>query len=515
MTALTEPPPSAAGHPAPPDGAAGGGASRRLPRWATCAAAVVLVAVALAVRWPFRQEISGDYRAFIGPWYDYIAGHGGFAALSAQFSNYNPPYLYLVVVATWLPLPKIVAVKLISVVFDLLLGYASYRLATLRRGWTWQPLAAAAATLLLPTVVLNSSYWGQCDSIYASLGLLALYCQLRRRTVWAAVLIGLAIGFKLQAVFLLPVLAMVWVTQPIRWRRSLLALALVPVTFLTTLVPALLAGASPAALAGIYPAQISGSGDGAVRSAGVGSGGGGVGSGGAGVGSGGAGVGSGGAGVGLGRGGLGQGGFAGRGGSGGPGGAGMVNPGGGGSGPPFTRNAASFYQWLSADAGAAWKYLGFVLAAVAIGLAIGVAGRNRRRIGTPTLVALAAAMLVAIPFFLPEMHDRYFYLGDALLVAGAFVVPRLIPSAVAAQGASLIAYAAYLWNGTISLRWASLLELLALAGCLWAAAWCLRQDLLRDRRQDLRPGARQREGAADDGGAAGPGDSREPTALAR
>jgi Gpi18-like mannosyltransferase len=499
MTARIEPPPTASGMPAARARRDGPEPPRRLPRWATYGTAVVLVAVALAVRWPFRNEISGDYRTFIGPWYDYIAGHGGFAALSAQFSNYNPPYLYLVVVATWLPLPKIVAVKLISVVFDLLLGYAAYRLATVRRGWTWQPLVAAGVTLLLPTVVLNSSYWGQCDSIYASLGLLALSCQLRRRTVWAAVLIGLAIGVKLQAVFLLPVLFTVWVTQPIRWRRSLLALVMLPATFVASLVPALLAGASPAALARIYPAQVSGSGDGAGSADRQAAGGTAAG-----------GVGSGGTGGGFGRGGFGRGGFGGQG---GPAGTGAVDPGGrvlnagGSTGAPFTRNAASFYQWLSADAGSVWTYVGYALAALAIGLAIGVAWRSRRRISTPTLVALAAALLVAIPFFLPEMHDRYFYLGDAVLVAGAFVVPRLIPSAVAAQGASLIAYAAYLWNGTISLRWASLLELVALVGAVWAVAWCLRQD----RRRDLRdPDECHRAG---DTRAAGPGSSREPAAL--
>lgn len=415
-----------------------------------------MVAVALAVRWPFREEISGDYRAFIGPWYDYIAGHGGFAALSTQFSNYNPPYLYLLVIATWLPLNKIVAIKLVSVLFDLLLAYAVYKLVSLHRGRSWLSLAAAAVALLLPTVVLNSSYWGQCDSIYASLGLLALYHQLRRRTVWAAVLIGLAIGFKLQAVFLLPVLAMVWVTQPIRWRRSVLALALIPLTFLGTLVPALAAGASFSALAGIYPAQINGSGDGAATATG------------------GAG-GSAGGGGGFGRPmGGGSGGFGGSGGSGGFAGAGGGGFGGTTGSAPYTRNAASFYQWLSPDAGVFFRDLGFALAAAAIAVAIGVAWHHRRRITVSTLIGMSATLLVAIPFFLPEMHDRYFYLADAALVAGAFVMPRLIPAAIAAQAASLIAYADYLWDGTISMRWATTLELVALLAGIWAVSRSLR-----------------------------------------
>jgi hypothetical protein len=134
---------------------------------------------------------------------------------------------------------------------------------------------------------------------------------------------------------------------------------------------------------------------------------------------------------------------------------------------------------------------------VTIGIAIGVAWRNRHRISIETLVTLAATQLVAIPFFLPEMHDRYFYLADALLVAAAFVVPRLIPAAVAAEAASLIVYGAYLWNGTISLRLAATLEFLALLGCVWTAVWCLRAD--RERQETPQPPA--------------PGKVREPTAV--
>jgi Gpi18-like mannosyltransferase len=415
-----------------------------------------MVAFALAVRWPFRNEVSGDYRAFIGPWYDYIAGHGGFAALRDQFSNYNPPYLYLLAVTTVLPLPKIIAIKTVSVAFDLLLAFAVYKLVGLRRGWTWQPLAAAAIALVLPTVVLNSSFWGQCDSIYASLALLALYQQLRRRTVWAAVLIGLAISFKLQAVFMLPVLAMVWVTQPIRLRRSLIAIALIPLTFLAMLIPALAAGASPSALAAIYPAQVSDSGAGGglpnVGGGGFASPGGFTGGGGGGAGN---------PGGGLGR-----------------GGGGLLGQAGGGTsgGAPYTRNAASFYQWLSPDSGIFWKYFGLALAAAAIVAAVGVAWRHRRWISVRSLIALAATQLVAIPFLLPQMHDRYFYLADAMLIVAAFWVPRLVPAAIAAQGASLIAYGAYLWNGTLSLRLASTLECVALVMCIWAAAWSLRSD---------------------------------------
>lgn len=87
----------------------------------------VSVLLALLVRFAFVDSVSGDYRAFLSPWYDELAQHGGFAAVGGDFSNYNPPYLYLLAAVTYLPLPKIVAIKLISMVFDVLLA----RFATL------------------------------------------------------------------------------------------------------------------------------------------------------------------------------------------------------------------------------------------------------------------------------------------------------------------------------------------------------------------------------------------------
>ena len=97
---------------------------RRTPvrRYAPSAVIAVSVLLAFLVRFAFVDDVSGDYRAFLSPWYDQLAQQGGFAAVGADFSNYNPPYLYLLAAMTYLPLPKIVAIKLISMVFDVVLA---------------------------------------------------------------------------------------------------------------------------------------------------------------------------------------------------------------------------------------------------------------------------------------------------------------------------------------------------------------------------------------------------------
>ena len=59
-------------------------------------------------------------------------------------------------------------------------------------------------------------------------------------------------------------------------------------------------------------------------------------------------------------------------------------------------------------------------------------------------VLAGAALSLGVPFFLPYMHERYFFLGGVLLAVYACAVPRHAPAAVAAELASLGGYHAYL-----------------------------------------------------------------------
>ncbi len=242
---------------------------RTLIRPVVPVALALIVLAALAARHLFVDEVSGDYRMFVGPWYDELAANGGFAAVGTDIANYNPPYLYLLAGATYLPLPKILAIKLISVVFDVML--AAFAALIVRRHFPgpliW--LSCFAAVLFAPTVVVNSAAWGQCDSVYAAFCLGSLYFLLRQKPWWACVFFGIALSFKLQAIFFLPVLIIVLIVN----RRRVLALLAVPATFLMLLIPAALAGRDWASLLTIYPNQVD-SGDrpaGSVRSASGGS----------------------------------------------------------------------------------------------------------------------------------------------------------------------------------------------------------------------------------------------------
>ena len=69
---------------------------------------------------------------------------------------------------------------------------------------------------------------------------------------------------------------------------------------------------------------------------------------------------------------------------------------------------------------------------------------RRRSLDDRALLTCALLVCVAVPFFLPHMHDRYFFLADILSVAFAFVFWRLSHVPVLVSFASLLGYHAYL-----------------------------------------------------------------------
>ncbi len=65
------------------------------------------------------------------------------------------------------------------------------------------------------------------------------------------------------------------------------------------------------------------------------------------------------------------------------------------------------------------------------------------------LLKIALVFALAIPFLLPEMHERYFYLADVLSILYAFYFPRYFFVAVIMQACSLLSYAPYLQGSQI------------------------------------------------------------------
>src|SRR5215208_2776247 len=126
-----------------------------------------MIITGMGLRFAGLNFLSIDMHYYILGWYDKLAV-AGFTSLREPFSNYTPPYLYLLFLITKTAglIPKISAIKLISICFDLLNAFLIYKLLKIKYAQGVMALIGATFFLLLPTVLLNSAYWGQSDAIY-------------------------------------------------------------------------------------------------------------------------------------------------------------------------------------------------------------------------------------------------------------------------------------------------------------------------------------------------------------
>ena len=207
--------------------------------------------LAIALRLGLFEFESGDYRRFLSPWYDFIVGNGGFGALEYHFSNYSPLYLYFLTLATYLPLPKLYAIKLVSISFDLLL--AVFVLLTVRLKYEHRVIWMFSffAALFAPTVFFNSALWGQSDATYTSMLVASIYFAIQRRPYLSVFFFSVALAFKLQAVFLFPV----YIDLLLKRRVPIYSFLLIPAIYMLSILPAWLAGRPLIELLMTYPAQ--------------------------------------------------------------------------------------------------------------------------------------------------------------------------------------------------------------------------------------------------------------------
>ena len=199
-----------------------------------------------------------DYKDFLSKWVAFYRDNLGFRSLAYPLGNYNIPYLYFLCLFSYLPIRDLFLIKLLSIFFDVLLAFAAMKLVSLVREQRGLLLACFFTVLYLPTVVLNGALWGQCDSIYVALALLGLWLALTDRPVLSVLCFTLSFGFKLQAVFLLPVMAVLW----FRGNYKLWHFALMPLFYVLLVLPAVLLGKPFAETLTLYASQTGSIGDG-------------------------------------------------------------------------------------------------------------------------------------------------------------------------------------------------------------------------------------------------------------
>lgn len=120
--------------------------------------------------------------------------------------------------------------------------------------------------------------------------------------------------------------------------------------------------------------------------------------------------------------------------------------------------------------------LGVAAAFVFLFLVFTLCYLRRRRLTDRALLGCAVLICLGVPFLLPHMHDRYFFLADTLSLALAVVSPALFPLPILVSFGSLMGYHAYLtmrWflDKPQSMAWGAAAMAVTLALLIW--------DLLR------------------------------------
>ena len=298
-------------------------------------AAVLLLRIALF------YGISRDYTFCLAQWVAQMRSLAGVQPLVQSIGDYNMPYLYLLFgISKITVIPDLYMIKFVSVIFDFILAFYLMKLTCLKFSKN-VGLFVFFGSLIVPTAVLNSAFWAQCDSIYVAFLVGFLYYALKEKPngLLSVAFYTLAFSFKLQAVFLAPMLLVFIMVGKLKFKELLMF----PVVFIAALLPAIVVGRPIWQTFSIYFNQVA-------------------------------------------------------------------------NYPEITLNTPSLYGLLGSV-----DFHAFNFAALMIAL-IGVAGfiyflfKKAEYLSTQLLFEAAFIFSLMIPYLLPRMHERYFYLADALAI---------------------------------------------------------------------------------------------------
>jgi len=191
---------------------------------------------------------SGDYVSCLDVWMKQIKEYGGWKSLRYEISNYTSPYMYFMCLLSVFD-NTLYALKWLSVVFDYIASIAMFLIVWQLTKNVRKSFVGMALVILSPTVFVDSAYWCQCDIIYCTFILFAIYFFLKDRSTACLIMVGVAASFKLQAVFILPFLVIMWLKKK---NIYLIDFLYIPLVYIILQVPAAMFGRPLSDLMMIY-----------------------------------------------------------------------------------------------------------------------------------------------------------------------------------------------------------------------------------------------------------------------
>jgi Gpi18-like mannosyltransferase len=347
---------------------------------------IVGLAISGWIRYSAIKYESGDYGSYLSPWYDYITNHGYWSALKDNFSNYNPPYLYLLIIASLFGGDKLISIKLISIIFDYILAILVYFVVKFlvdskntsngsvspKKLSKFIPTIAFFGILFSPNIILNSSVWSQSDVIYTAFLVASFWFLLKEKFIWTIAFFTVAVSFKLQAIFFIPILILLFIKRKV----TLLHFLVAPIVYFLMMLPAVIAGKTWNAVFDVYVGQQNTYRD-------------------------------------------------------------------------LTKNAPSLYVWFGGADYELFSIFGFGLAVI-FGLMLCVIFWKKKLENKEEYwLNLTLLSAVGIPFVLPKMHDRYFFIADVISIIYAYYFPKKFWIPIVINLTSFLVYLKYLFGSEV------------------------------------------------------------------
>ncbi len=369
---------------------------------------IMLMIVGIIVRAIVTPYANVDTANYLVPWYDYIVSNGVMNALGDKFANYTPPYTYLLALMTLAPVSKMLAIKIIPIVMDVINSLIIYKIVKYKYPSGIAPLWASVIFWCLPSAVLNSAWWGQADSFYTGFLLLTLYFLVSSRTLLAMLLFSVSVAFKLQAIFMGPLLAILYlgaIFKPNVFTPHILAqknrikiwhFMMIPVVYSLMCLPAVLLGRGWVDVWTIYLDQAN-------------------------------------------------------------------------TFKWFSAYAPNPYVFISDQYFHSVSEIGLIFAALCTLVWIFYTIIKEVNFSADKLLLTALTSVALVPYLLPKMHERYFYPADLISLLVAFYLPKLWFLPVGFQLVSCLSYYPVLSNtwAHTNVKYAALINTVLIAFIVW------------------------------------------------
>lgn len=333
-----------------------------------------IICFAIIVRIPGLPFVSKDYTVFLSRWFDYIKLNGGFNALKNPIGDYTQPYLYLLTLGTYTNVNKLFYIKAVSFVFEIMTAFYVMKIINIKYKSQRTAYLSFGLLLFLPTVIFNGSIWAQCDIIYTAFVIGSIYYLLCDKSIAAIFFYGIALSFKLQAIFILPLFGVLLFKN----RVKIYQLSLIPATYMLSSIPSLIVGKPLKSILFTYVHQT-------------------------------------------------------------------------GEYKKLTYNAPSIYQWLPDKLSGHTTLitnLGILSAFIVVLAILYMSVKYIKILKYDNILELSLLLACIVPFLLPRMHERYFFMADVLSLLYAFCFPRKFYIALIVPLISLYSYLPFLYGAS-------------------------------------------------------------------